>query len=167
MTAAAEGEKWCCSLKRSVSHQRPDPKKECRIKKIKQMSQSCLLLWDIKYGRAPTPYSVPRGWLFLPRKRWPREFSNSKSFQRNTPSWHFSHLGSSREWMGWADETGQLWSVHNNRVWVMCTVWSDLPCLLSCSHPEAISKIKLQIGRGEFLSNYENVSGKDIFTKAC
>lgn len=101
-------------------------------------------------------------------------FSQEKGGQGNFPTANPSREvippGSSHSWeaagsgWGWATETGQLWSVHNNRVWVMCTVWSDLPCLLSCSHPEAI---KLWIGRGEFLSNYENVSGKGIFTKAC
>lgn len=100
------------------------------------------------------------------QERWGRELSNRECFQRNPPSQLCSHLGSSGEWLGWAAEMGQWQSVHNNRVWVICTVWPDLPCLLS-SHPEAISRMKLWIGRGEFLSNYENVLGKGIFTKAC
>lgn len=81
-------------------------------------------------------------------------------------------LGSSCIWGAVGSGWGSCWNrpvagVHNNRVCVICTVWPDLPCLLSCSHPGAISRIKLWTGRGEFLSNYENVSGRGIFTTAC
>lgn len=101
------------------------------------------------------------------QERWGRELSSRELLQGNLPSWFCSHLGSTGEWMGWAAETGQWRSVNNNRVWVMCAVRPDLPCSLSCSHHEAISRMKLWAGRGELLSNYENVYGKGIFTKAC
>ena len=113
------------------------------------------------------PILYQGGWLLLPREKWGKEFSNRDFFQTNPPAQLRSHPGRNGEWMGWAAEMGQLQSVHNNRVWVICAVWPDPSCLLSCCHHEAISRMKLWIGRGEFLSNYENVSGKGIFTKAC
>lgn len=113
-------------------------------------------------SNVPWPILYQRERLLLPREVG-KGTLQQEFLQGNLPSRLCSQLGSTGEWMGWAAEMGQWRRVNNNRVWVMCAVRPDLPCSLSCSHPEAISRTKLWAGRGEFLSNYENVYGKGIF----